>query len=88
MVCCRDPTHRHRVGTSRIETGDSIDGWVAETGPTSPTATALDAAVAAAEAIWFGAAIAAAALIAGTRAILDRARHARWQEDFDNLVES
>jgi hypothetical protein len=72
------------------KTGDSIDIWVAEdgshTGP--PLRTALDAAVAAAEAIWFGAAMAAAALVAGSRAILNRARHARWQEDFDNLVES
>jgi hypothetical protein len=53
-----------------------------------PLRTALDAAVAAAEAIWFGAAIAAAALVAGTRTFLNRARHARWQKDFDKLVES
>jgi hypothetical protein len=29
---------------------------------------------------------AAAALFVGTRTVLDRARHARWQHDFDNLV--
>ena len=73
-----------------VKTGDSIDVWVAEDGSHigPPLRTALDAAVAAAEAIWFGAAMAAAALVAGTRAILNRARHARWQEDFDKLVES
>jgi hypothetical protein len=73
-----------------VKTGDSIDVWVAEDGSHigPPLRTALDAAVAAAEAIWFGAAMAAAALVAGTRAILNRVRHARWQEDFDKLVES
>ena len=76
--------------TPGVKTGDSIDVWVAEDGSHigPPLRTALDAAVAAAEAIWFGAAIAAAALVAGTRAILNRVRHARWQEDFDKLVES
>lgn len=73
-----------------VKTGDSIDIWVAEdgshTGP--PLRNALDAAVAAAEAIWFGAAMAAAALVAGTRAILNRARYARWQDNLDKLVES
>jgi hypothetical protein len=73
-----------------VKTGDSIDIWVAEDGSHvgPPLRTALDAAVAAAEAIWFGAAIAAAALVAGTRTFLNRARHARWQKDFDKLVES
>ena len=73
-----------------VKVGDSIDVWVAEDGSHigPPLRTALDAAVAAAAAIWFGAAMAAAALIASTRAILNRARHARWQEDFDELVES
>ena len=73
-----------------VKTGDSIDIWVAEDGSHigPPLRTAVDAAVAAAEAIWFGAAMAAAALVVGTRAILNRARHARWQEDFDKLVES
>jgi hypothetical protein len=73
-----------------VKTGDSIDIWVAEDGSHvgPPLTTALDAAVAAAEAIWFGAAIAAAALVAGTRTFLNRARHARWQKDFDKLVES
>ena len=76
--------------TPGVKTGDSIDVWVAEDGSHigPPLRTATDAAVAAAEAIWFGAAMAAAALVAGTRAILNRARHARWQEDFDKLVES
>ena len=47
-----------------------------------------DEAVAAASAIWFSVAIAAGVLVAGTRAALNRARHAQWQDDFDNLVES
>ena len=76
--------------TPGVKTGDSIDVWVAEDGSHigPPLRTALDAAVAAAEAIWFGAAMAAAGLVAATRAILNRARHARWQQDFDKLVES
>ena len=74
----------------RVTTGDSIDIWVAEDGSHvgPPLRTAVDASVAAAVATWFGVAIAAAALVAATRAILNRVRHARWQQDFDNLVES
>jgi hypothetical protein len=72
----------------RVTTGDSIDIWVAADGSYvgPPLRIALDAAVAAAIATWFGVAIAAAALIGGTRAILNRLRHARWQLDFDKLL--
>jgi hypothetical protein len=42
--------------------------------------------VAAAVATWFGVVIAAAAVFSGIRAALIRARHARWQRDFDRLV--
>jgi hypothetical protein len=71
-----------------VKTGDSIDIWVVEDGSHvgPPPKTAYDEAVAFASLTWLGAAIAAAALIAGTRTFLNRARHARWQKDFDNLV--
>jgi hypothetical protein len=71
-----------------VKTGDSIDIWVVEDGSHvgPPPKTAYDEAVAFASLTWLGAAIAAQALIAGTRTFLNRARHARWQKDFDNLV--
>ena len=37
-------------------------------------------------AIWLGVVLTAVGVFAGTRAVLDRTRHARWQRDFDNLV--
>ncbi|WP_414688900.1 hypothetical protein [Mycobacterium sp.] len=72
----------------KVKTGDSIDIWVAEDGSHigPPLRTAFDAAVAAAVAIWFGVAIAAAALYAGTRILLNRARHARWQRELAVLL--
>jgi hypothetical protein len=71
-----------------VKSGDSIDIWVDQNGfqVAPPTRTAVDEAVAAALATWLGVAGAAAALFVGTRAALDRSRHARWQHDFDNLV--
>ena len=46
----------------------------------------LDEAVVVALAIWLSVAIAAAGLFAGTRAVLNRVRHAGWQPDFDHLA--
>ena len=71
-----------------VKTGDSIDIWVGEDGSHvgPPPKTAYDEAVAFASLTWLGAAIAAAALIVGTQAFLKRVRHARWQDDFDNLA--
>ena len=71
-----------------VKTGNSIDIWVGEDGSHvgPPPKTANDEAVAFASLTWLGAAIAAAALIVGTRAFLKRVRHARWQDDFDNLA--
>jgi hypothetical protein len=71
-----------------VKSGDSIDIWVDQNGfqVAPPTRTAVDEAVAAALATWLGVAGAATALFVGTRAVLDRSRHARWQHDFDNLV--
>ena len=71
-----------------MKPGGSIGIWVdqdgSQVGP--PMRSAADEAVAAALAIWLSVAIAAAALLVGTRAILNRARHARWQHDFDDLL--
>jgi hypothetical protein len=71
-----------------VNIGDSIDIWVdgdgSHVGP--PPKTAHHEAVAAGSAVWFGVAIAAGILVAGARAALNRARHARWQDDFDDLI--
>ncbi|MGH3523127.1 MAG: Rv1733c family protein [Mycobacterium sp.] len=71
-----------------VKPGDSIDVWVdrdgSQVGP--PMRSAVHEAVTAALAIWLGVAIAAAALVAASRAVLNRVRHARWQHDFDKLV--
>lgn len=71
-----------------VKTGDSIDIWVAEDGSHvgPPPKTAYDEAVAFAAATWFIVAIAAGVLVAGTRAALNRARHARWEDDFETLT--
>ena len=71
-----------------VKPGDSIDIWVNQDGSQAgpPMRTAVYEAVAAGLAIWLSVAIAAAALFAGTRAVLNRLRHARYQHDFDNLV--
>jgi hypothetical protein len=71
-----------------VKTGDSIDIWVGEDGSHvgPPASTPHDEAVAVASAIWFGAAIAAGALVAGTRAARNRAGHVRRRDDIDDLV--
>ncbi|SPM36177.1 membrane protein [Mycobacterium rhizamassiliense] len=71
-----------------VKTGDAIDIWVdrdgSHVGP--PPRTAYDEAVAFASLTWLGLTAAAGVLVAGTRAALNRTRHARWQDDFDNLT--
>jgi uncharacterized membrane protein YdjX (TVP38/TMEM64 family) len=42
--------------------------------------------VATAVSIWLGVVIAAAALFWFARTLIDRARYARWQRDFDRLA--
>jgi hypothetical protein len=71
-----------------MKPGDSIEIWVDQDGSQvgAPIRSAADEAVAAALAIWWSVVIAAAGLVVGTRAMLNRARHARWQHDFDDLV--
>src|SRR6185437_1629213 len=71
-----------------VKPGDSIDIWVDKDGShVGPSVlSAVEEAVAVALAIWFSVAIAAVALFAGTRAVLNRVRHAGWQPDFDHLA--
>lgn len=73
-----------------LKPGDAIDIWVGRDGsqvdaPT-PVRAAAEEAVVAAAGTWLSVAAAAAGIVVGTRAALDRLRHARWQHDFDNLV--
>ncbi len=74
-----------------VKTGDSIEIWVDKNGsqvaPPTPTRAAVEEAVGAAVVIWLGVVVTAVGVFAGTRTILNRARHARWQRDFDNLVD-
>lgn len=71
-----------------VKPGDAIEIWVNHDGSqvSPPVKSAVDEAVAAALAIWWSVAIAATGVFVGTRAILNRVRHARWQQDFDSLV--
>ncbi len=71
-----------------MKPGDRVDVWVDEQGsPVSkPMFSALDEAVAAGAALWFGVVIGAAALCGFARVLLDRSRHAGWQRDFDRMV--
>jgi hypothetical protein len=73
---------------SVLKPGDSIDIPVTSDGSYAgpPGMSAATEAVAVALAIWLNATGLAAALFAGTRAILNRARHASWQSDFVQLV--
>lgn len=69
-----------------VKSGDSIDIWVGQDGSHvgPPHKTAYDEAVAVASAFWLSVAVAAGVLVAGTLAARNRARFARWQDDFDN----
>ena len=71
-----------------VKFGDQIGIWVDQNGSQvgPPMRTAVHEAVAAALAIWLGVVIAAAALFGGSRAALNRLRHARWQYGCDNLA--
>ena len=68
--------------------GDSIDIWVDKDGShVGPSVmSAAEVAVAFALAIWLNATLASVALFMGTRAVLNRVRHAGWQHDFDQLA--
>jgi len=71
-----------------VKPGDTIDIWVDEDGSHvgPPVMSAADEAATAALVIWLGVTIAAVALFAGTRAVLNGARHDDWQLDFDHLA--
>ncbi len=83
--------HTGMVAVQRVvKPGDRVDVWVDEQGsPVSkPMISALDEAVAAGSALWFGVVIGAATLFGLARILLDRERHAGWQRDFDRMVNS
>jgi hypothetical protein len=71
-----------------VKTGNSIDIWVGEDGSHvgPPPKTAYDEAVAFASLAWLGMAVVAATLVAATRAVLNRIRHAQLRDGVDNLV--
>lgn len=75
-------------GRTMLRAGDSVEVWVDEDGAqvSHPVRSAVDEAVVTALVIWLSVAITATAFCVGTRAVLNRIRHARWQHDFDTLV--
>lgn len=87
FVAGAEHTGQVRARTT-LKPGDSVEIWVDENGSHvgPPMGSAAEEAMAAAFAIWLGTATAAALLYVGTRAVLNRARDARWQRDFENLV--
>jgi hypothetical protein len=75
---------------SETKPGGHVAIWVDDNGaltdePTPTTRAGLDA-VTAALFMWAGVTIAAAILLAGTRAVCDRIRANRWQHAIDTLV--
>ncbi|OBB65860.1 hypothetical protein [Mycobacterium sp. 852014-50255_SCH5639931] len=72
-----------------VKIGDELEIWVDDEGsPVSrPKMSARDEAVAVAVAIWCVVSLSVAGLFAVARDALDRARYARWQHDFNSLVE-
>lgn len=68
--------------------GDRVEIWVDRRGaPVSrPVVSPRDEAVAIAAAIWCAVSLSVAASFAGVRHVLDSARGARWQREFDRLV--
>lgn len=83
-----------RAGTIKVghpvNVAETVDIWLDEDGSQvgPPIRSAADEGVAAAFATWWSVTIAAAGVVAGVRALLNRARNIRWQRDFDNLVAS
>lgn len=76
------------VSTKRpAKVGDTIEIWVDNDGSPigRPRMSALNEAVAFGAAVWCAMSLSAAALFLGVRAVLDRVRQARWQQDFDRF---
>lgn len=73
-----------------LKPGDSVNIWVRQDGtqvrPPAPTKTAAEEAALAAMGTWSAVAVAAAALVVGTRAVLDRIRNKGWQQAIKNLI--
>jgi len=76
------------VAPRTVKVGDSVEVWLDDEGrPVGRSSTtAVDEAVASAFGVWLGVSLSAVALYFGARMALDRARHAAWQRDFDNLL--
>lgn len=77
------------VAPLNVKTGEAIEIWIDDTGSPvrPPVRTAVDEAVAFAAATWCVVSLSAAGFFGVARIALDRARYARWQRDFDRLVE-
>lgn len=77
------------VAPLSVKTGEAVVIWVDDQGSPvrPPVRNAVDEAVAFAVATWCVVSLSAAGLFGVTRVALDRARYARWQRDFDRLVE-
>lgn len=76
------------VAPRTAEVGDTVEVWLDDQGAPvdRPSTTAVDEAVAAAFAVWLGTTLSAITLYLVARTALDRARHAAWQRDFDDLL--
>lgn len=77
------------VAPLNVTPGEAVAIWIDDQGSPvrPPVRNAVDEAVAFAVATWCVVSLSAAGLFAVTRVALDRARYARWQRDFDRLVE-
>ena len=77
------------VAPLNVKIGDEVEIWVDDKGSAvgPPERTAQDQAVALAMATWWAMSLSAVAMFAGARIALDRVRYARWQRDFDSLIE-
>lgn len=77
------------VAPLNVKIGDEVEIWVDDKGSAvgPPERTAHDEAVIFAMATWWAISLSAVALFGGARIALDRARYARWQREFDSLIE-
>lgn len=77
------------VAPLNVKIGDEVEIWVDDKGSVvdPPQRTAHDEALAFAIATWWAVTLSAVAMFAAVRIAVDRARYARWQRDFDSLIE-
>lgn len=76
------------VAPRTVKVGDPVEVWLDDKGSPvgRPSTTAVDEAVASGFAVWLGVSLSAVAVYVAARMVLDRARAAAWQRDFDNLL--